>query len=65
MGPRGDQGLGNRNNMNRGPRINQQRLQKQDSGRGVPGRNSFNEDGKKMFVTKIKRGIVLIVFVFR
>jgi hypothetical protein len=44
MGPRGDQGLGNRNNMNRGPRINQQRLQKQDSGRGVPGRNSFNED---------------------
>jgi hypothetical protein len=51
--------------MNRGPRINQQRLQKQDSGRGVPGRNSFNEDGKKMFVTKIKRGSVLIVFVFR
>ncbi|XP_063912441.1 ras GTPase-activating protein-binding protein 2 isoform X2 [Zophobas morio] len=45
MGPRGDQGgLGNRNNMNRGPRVNQQRLQKQDSGRGAPGRNSFNEE---------------------
>ncbi|EEZ98440.2 hypothetical protein TcasGA2_TC000929 [Tribolium castaneum] len=45
MGPRGEQGgLGNRNSMNRGPRVNQQRVQKQDSGRGAPGRPSFNEE---------------------
>ncbi|XP_044258796.1 ras GTPase-activating protein-binding protein 2 [Tribolium madens] len=45
MGPRGEQGgLGNRNNMNRGPRVNQQRVQKQDSVRGAPGRPSFNEE---------------------
>ncbi|CAH0558985.1 unnamed protein product [Brassicogethes aeneus] len=50
--PSGNQGLGLRNNSNRsGPRTNQQqqqpRVPRQDSGRGLPGRNSMNEEGEE------------------